>query len=340
MAIDGKAKKVLTIVLALIAMGTMGYYLSCSDSCAYLKGDIFGIDLKYVGFPFMIFVMIASLAGRNALLRMALAAGIGGEVFLIGYQFHYGIYCPYCLMFAAAMIAIFIVNYRRPMQTPAGWRRIFYLLGDVQLSGGDRIRVCPLSLCTAAGFLLFILAFSGSPVPAYAAEPPVPAVYGGGAAEVRIYSDYFCKPCQVLEDDSEALLDQIGKKAGILFVDVPGHKDTALYARYFLYATWTDPTLEKAKKVRKLLFSAAKQKIATEADLIKHLQANGIQPSLCPTRRYFDALSRYIKEDRIHSTPTCIILRKGGKLVYDTPKAIMGGLRNEFLKNRNGKLKF
>lgn len=340
MAINENVKKVLTIILALVGMGVMGYYLSCSDSCAYLKGEIFGIDLKYVGFPFMIFVMIASAAGWDALLRMVLAAGIGGEIFLIGYQFYYDIYCPYCLTFAAAMIAIFVVNYRRPMHTPTGWRKIFYLPGDVRFSGGNRTRALPLSLCTAAGFLVFVLAFSGSPVPAYAAEPPVPVVYGSGPAEIRIYSDYFCKPCQVLEDESEALLDKLGGKAGILFVDVPGHKDTALYARYFLYATWTDSTLERAKKVRKLLFSAAKQKIATEAELIKYLQVNGIQPSLCPTTRYFDALSRYIRDDRIRSTPTCIIIHKGERIVYDTPKSIVTGLQDEFLKTPDGKLKF
>ena len=47
-------KYILTIVLALIAMGIEFYYSICAGSCSYLKGDIFGIGLQYIGIAFMV----------------------------------------------------------------------------------------------------------------------------------------------------------------------------------------------------------------------------------------------------------------------------------------------
>ncbi len=50
-------KYILTIVLALIAMGIEFYYSICAGSCSYLKGDIFGIGLQYIGIAFMVLLL-------------------------------------------------------------------------------------------------------------------------------------------------------------------------------------------------------------------------------------------------------------------------------------------
>ncbi len=322
-------RKILTVALAVIGIGTIWYYLQCSDSCAYLKGGIFGIDLKYIGIPFMAFVILAALAGWSGLLRIILAAGIGGEFFLIGYQISQSIFCPYCLVFALTLILAFAVNHRRTALETTGWRKFVYLLGDVQVRFKGVPKTVPLSLATVSGFLAFVLAFTGSPVPVYAAESPLPIVYGSGPAEVRLYSDYFCFPCQTLEDDAEALLGQViaRRKARILFVDTPIHKETALYARYFLYATWSEPGYERAEKARKALFSAAKDGIGNETELMNYLKAKGIKTVQCPTTDYFNALTDYLKKDRVDSTPTCVIVTPEGKRTYDSRKSILAALK-------------
>ncbi len=327
------AKKIATVLLALIGLGTMWYYTRCTDSCAYLTGDVLGIDLKYLGIGYMILVIILSLAGWEALLRIVLAGGIGGEIFLFGFQVSEGVFCPYCLVFGATLVLAFIVNYRRPSCGKKGWRRWAYLLGDVRIPVKNRTEALPLSLVSLAGFAFFVLAFTGSATPVYAAEQAGPVVYGSGPVELRIYSDYFCFPCQTLEDMSDKVIDRIvrQKKARVVFIDVPGHKETPLYARYFLYATSSDPGYESAVKARKTLFSAAKENIKTETELMNYLRSKGIKFSLSPTKEYFQALSKYMKEDRIDSTPTAVIVTPSGKKTYDSRDAIMKALE-ELLK--------
>ena len=41
---------VITILFAVIGIGIVAFYAVCDTSCSYLRGDIFGIDLKYIGF--------------------------------------------------------------------------------------------------------------------------------------------------------------------------------------------------------------------------------------------------------------------------------------------------
>ena len=324
------ARKILTGVLALAGIGTMWYYAQCTDSCAYLTGDVFGIDLKYLGIGYMVVVIALAAAGWDALLRMVLAAGIGGEIFLFGFQVSERVFCPYCLVFAGALILAFIVNYRLPTAGKTGWQRWAYLLGDIEVPVRDRTEVLPLSLVSLAGFAFFVIAFTGTTTPSYAAEQTFPAVYGQGPVEVRIYSDYFCPPCQSLEERSEKLIDRIvaQKKARVVFIDTPFHQWTPLYARYFLYATWNEPGFERAMKVRKLLFSAAKADIKTETGLINYLKSNGIRFSLTRTNEYFQALDRYLKEDKVRFTPTAIIVSAQGKTAYPSGNTALKALED------------
>ena len=330
MRLSAVAKRILNTILALIGIGAMWAYLTCTNACAYLVGDVLGIDLKFIGIAFMGFMMLATWAKWDTLLRMALAAAIGGEIFLVGYQFYQDVFCPYCLTYALTLILAFIVNYRSPSLHASGWRRFTYILGDVQMSIKGQTRSYPLSLCTVLGFLFFVLAFSGSTSPVYAAESSLPAVYGSGSNEIRIYTDYFCGPCQGMEGDAEKLLDQIiaAKKTRVLFIDTPIHKEvTPLYARYFIYATRQDNTYDRAKIVRKALIAAAKENIVTETALINYLKAKNIAAPLCPVSDYFRNLSSYIKEDRIHSTPSCVIITaKEGKRTYNGPQPILDAL--------------
>ena len=49
------------VVLLLIAIGLEIFYTVCGGSCSYLRGDIFGLDLTYVGIVFAVILILLSL---------------------------------------------------------------------------------------------------------------------------------------------------------------------------------------------------------------------------------------------------------------------------------------
>ncbi|MFB3925435.1 MAG: hypothetical protein ACE14T_05220, partial [Syntrophales bacterium] len=267
-------KRVVTVLLALTGMAIVVYYIRCEDACAYLSGEIFGVDLKYAGIAFMAAVATSAGAGFMRVLRMILAAGIGAEAFLVGYQWVQRTFCPYCLAFGATLVLAFAVNYSRREPVSGAWRKSLYILGEVELEVNRRRRVFPLLLLSIAGFVLFLFAFTGSTLPVYADEAH-PYIYGGGPVEVRLYTDYFCGPCQSMENEIESTLDLIvaGGKARLVCIDTPVHRQTVLYARYFIYAMGGRPDYERAKKVKKALFEAASSGITAEEALSGYLRS-------------------------------------------------------------------
>lgn len=62
-------RNILTIALSLIGIGLMAYYDYCDTTCSYLKGDIFGIDLKWVGI-FYVSVVIAFAVFKSGLTEL------------------------------------------------------------------------------------------------------------------------------------------------------------------------------------------------------------------------------------------------------------------------------
>ncbi len=110
---------IITIALAVIGIVLMLFYSVCDTACTYLKGDIFGIDLKYIGIAYMLAIIAFGLSKQIALVRILLAAGIGVEVYLVAFQFREDVFCPFCLAFGAVVVLAFIVNYEGP-QTRGG----------------------------------------------------------------------------------------------------------------------------------------------------------------------------------------------------------------------------
>jgi uncharacterized membrane protein YjjB (DUF3815 family) len=104
----------------------------------------------------MAVVLLLAWFRKPVLCLLLLAFGAGGEIFLIGYQVHSGVYCRYCLAFGATILLALAVNFERNRKTLT-------------------------ALAAAAGLLFFLLFFSGSATPVYAAEP-VMSAFGRGAA--------------------------------------------------------------------------------------------------------------------------------------------------------------
>jgi len=82
----------------------MAYYDYCDTTCSYLQGDIFGIDLKWVGIAYMTVIIACAVFQQTSFVRALLAAGLGVEVHLYAFQIQNDVYCPFCLAFSAMLI--------------------------------------------------------------------------------------------------------------------------------------------------------------------------------------------------------------------------------------------
>ena len=113
-----KNRNAITIVLALIGIGLMMYYDYCGTICSYLKGDIWGINLKWFGIAYMAVIIVFAVFRQTPFVRSLLAAGLGVEVHLYAFQVQNDVYCPFCLAFSVMLILSFIINY----EVPSAWR--------------------------------------------------------------------------------------------------------------------------------------------------------------------------------------------------------------------------
>lgn len=296
-------RRFLTILLALAGIAVIVAYALCLDACSYLKGDILGIDLKYLGIFYMTLVLLLAWFRQPLLGLLLLAFGAGGELFLIGYQVHSGVYCRYCLAFGATVLLALLVNF-------------------------ERRRKVLISVTAAAGLLFFLLCFSGSTTPVYAADPLLPT-FGRGPVEVRLYTDYFCGPCSAEEAEVITLVSElVGKNLiRVLFIDTPVHPETVLFAGYFLAALNAKNDFPQALAAREALFEAARREITKKEALEAFLKEKGVTLRPYDTAPIFKIYGNYLKEDEIRSTPRCVILGPQGKRTLIGREEIPKGLR-------------
>jgi len=279
----------LNIALALISIGIIIFDRFCSGTCSYISGDLFGLDLQYFGLAFMALVIILSSVKSDLLLTMVLSAGVGVEIYLVGFQIWFSTFCPYCLAFGGVLLILFFINFRK-----------------------TKIKVALLS--ASISLVCFAFIFNGSVTPAFADDSRVPA-FGNGKIQVRLYSDYFCPSCRDLAPEIEKLLSDLVNKNSItlIFIDTPLTKDSPLYVRYFLYIMNAKKTLDQAFLSRSLLFKAAAEKRTEPEKLLEILKKNGVIYNPFEVKPIFEILNNYIREDKIRSTPTCVILQEGKK---------------------------
>ena len=133
---------IINVVLACFAVGIEVYYSICGGACSYFAGSIFGLPLEYIGIAYMAGIVLLSMLKRETLLFLAISAGVGAELYLIGFQVWYDTYCPYCLLFAAVVFILYALNFMRDRKT--------------------------LSIATMAATLIFFaIFFKGSVTPTY-----------------------------------------------------------------------------------------------------------------------------------------------------------------------------
>lgn len=162
-----KYRNIITIILSLAGIGIMAYYDYCDTECSYLKGDMMGIDLKWIGMIFMAAIIIFAALNQCAFVRALLAAGLGVEIHLYVFQIQNEVYCPFCLAFSVMLILAFIINY----ELPDAWREKrsrmwLYFLGEVDFPF-IKLQKLPLLLFSLLGYLTILFSFSGSVIPTY-----------------------------------------------------------------------------------------------------------------------------------------------------------------------------
>lgn len=307
-----KYRHLITIGLSLIGIVIMAYYDYCDTTCSYLKGDIFGIDLKFVGIAYMAVIIAFTAFKQMNYVRALLAAGLGVEVHLYAFQVQNDVYCPFCLAFSIMLILSFIINY----EVASAWRdkrrRLWlYFLGEVSFPM-FKLNKLPLLIFSLLGYLTVLFTFSGSVTPAYGQTTGgvVPSL-GKGEYEIVMFADYFCPPCRRIDTKAEPLLKELlnSGKVKIEFVDVPLHSVTPIYAKYYLYAVNANADASNIINVRKILFDAAQDKhIRTEEALIAYLKEQNISWKTMDEKSVFPILSTIIKKNKIDRTPSCVIM--------------------------------
>ncbi len=293
-----RKKHILTGILAAAGIGIIVFYTLCDTSCRYLKGAVWGIDLKYLGLLLMAIVLLLKLINWDIFCLLLLSFGVGGEIFLVGYQIKNDVYCAYCLAFGAVLVLMFAINFKIK-------------------------KLLLVTLSIIAGLLFFLFAFKGSLTPVYAGENLITS-FGSGKITVRLYTDYFCGPCRAAEPEIEALLVKLMEKnlIRLTFIDTPTHdtpehKESSLYARYFLYLLNASQRLfPQALQTRAALYEAAMKKIVTVPELESFLAQKGLKFKPFDTITTFNLLRNHMKDDRIQSTPTCVVVSAKGKEVF------------------------
>lgn len=297
-----RCKRSATIVLGLTGITIMAAYSICSESCAYLRGSMLGLDLKYLGMFYMGSVLAVGGFGKNAACAILLSLGLGGEVFLLGFQVMNGVYCPYCLAFAAVAIALFAIHL-------------------------ERIRPSTAILFAAIGFSVFLSLFSGSTTPAYAEETRISS-FGDGPVKVRIYTDYFCPPCRSMEAELEPIIVDLVRRriAAVTFVDTPVHREIILYAKCFLGIATGGSDISQVLRARAALFKAAEKNIRSLPDLEAFLGERGLKCRYVDSSQAFETFRKHLRDDRIDSTPSCVVEGPGGRKKYSGARNILKAL--------------
>jgi thiol-disulfide isomerase/thioredoxin len=289
----------------------MAYYDYCDTACSYLKGDILGIDLKYVGMIYMAGIIAFAAFKQMNYVRAMLAAGLGVEVYLYYFQIENDIYCPFCLAFSIMLILSFLINYEVPSAWRENRRRMWlYFLGEVSFPM-FKLHKLPLLLFSVLGYLTVLFTFSGSVTPSFAqvSTGAVPSL-GKGPYEVIMFTDYFCPPCYRIDTQAEPLFKDLlaTGKVKMTFVDVPYNRATPTYVKYYLYAANANSSVDNILQVRKMLFEAAQlRRIQDENSLVSYLKQNKISWKALDENTIFPLLSAITKEHKVRATPTCVI---------------------------------
>lgn len=180
--------------------------------------------------------------------------------------------------------------------------------------------------------LLLLIFIISLPVPMVQAQTILMPSFGQGKVTVRMYTDYFCGPCRAAEPRIEPLIADLVKRniVKLTFIDTPVHKQTPLYANYFLYILNKKKDFDHVLLARAALFEAANNKIEGKDGLEEFLKKKGIGFKAFDVKPTLGAMNRYIAEDAVRGTPACVVDNGTQKQVFSGGDNIVRAL--ELLK--------
>lgn len=163
-----------------------------------------------------------------------------------------------------------------------------------------------------AAFFIFLLSFTATLAGAADRPANLPS-FGKGAWELFVFTNYFCGPCQSVENELEPELARLADRGDvrIIFVDLPSHKTSVLYAKYFLYAVAAKQDFGKILKARNRLFSLAAKKTDREEDLAAAFKAENIAYEIVDPKPVFEEWTALMKRYNIRQSPTCVLRFSG-----------------------------
>lgn len=284
----------------------------CAAKCAFIQGDILGIDLNIFGILFYSVLLISLLVYRKFYpegwfmksIAAVASVGVGAELVLIKFQVENSVYCPKCLISGFFFLVMFFLLARH-------------------------LKKWVIILLIAAGMFFTSFTFSGSIIPSYADDSYPQFGADKALVEVIVYSDYFCPHCRNADKQINTLLGKLKDRVRIRFVDVPMHPGSLEYGEVFLYSWFVSGNdLKTAVRVRELLFDEAVKK-TDQAGVMALLKSEGIsvKSDKEKARAVFRGFyNESLKKDKVNSTPSVVIVKAGDRKKYVGGKDIVKAL--------------
>jgi hypothetical protein len=296
-------RRIINVSLSLLGLIIIILYYFCGSSCLYLAGTVFGVDLKIWGVIYLCLFAQLALFRQEALGYVLLSAGLGGEIFLVGYQMVHRTYCPYCLILALIIALLFIMNLNK--------RKLIITLLSVIL-----------------GFAVLLAFFQSIPLKIETKGQTLPS-FGRGDVKVRIYTDYFCGPCREVEPAAETMLYKLVRidRINLTFIDVPIHHYTPIYTAFYLSLAQREKGLDRVLLIREALFRAAEKGIEQEKTLGDYLDSQSFDVKNVDVKKNAAEAAGYLQEDEVTGTPTLVIVQGKKKIKYFGREEVLKGLQ-------------
>ena len=184
------------------------------------------------------------------------------------------------------------------------------------------------SLLPVAFCFLSLLLSTFTPV--LGREASLVPIFGSGSYRLIIFTDYFCQSCQRLENELASEIGDLIARGGVRvsFVDVPIHKLTPLYARYFLYAAKAAGSTQAALHAREVLVDTASRIGAiTEPQLEAALKARDVPLKPYDVKPLFAQYNDLVRQYQVSGSPTFVFVYSAKDFrKYTGREKIMKGL--------------
>jgi len=268
-------------ILAGLAISALDWAGVCTDACAETSlYRLFGVPLPPLGVAYFTLCGIACLASRRqvvfrAALAILLFGGLGSEIVFVWIQkFLIGKWCPMCVGIAfcvAAGCVLIVREYFSETIPPIARGERKFDMKRVSLHAAVVLAALLVGLGTSALGLRKPDAHAAGFTPEQLAFGPADSTL-----VVFIVSDWFCPACRTAEPEMIKGARLAMKKAKVVFVDYPIHRETLNYIPYNL--SFMVREKEKYLQIREALGSLAlKTKEPTPEDVQAAVSPLGVK---------------------------------------------------------------